>query len=76
MSDLISRNRSKKYSYPRQIAMYLARKYTDLSFHDIGREFGKRDHTTVVYAIKLIERKKEKERRLRNQISKIEEILL
>lgn len=40
--------------YPRQIAMYLCRKLTSKSFPQIGRSFGKRDHTTVIYAIKRI----------------------
>ena len=39
----------------RQIAMYVTRNMTDLSFPDIGNEFGNRDHTTVMHACRKIE---------------------
>ena len=39
----------------RQIAMYLIRSQTTLSLNDIGREFGNRDHTTVLHAINRVE---------------------
>ena len=42
---------------PRQVAMYLARHLTDKSFESIGRYFGGRDHTTVIHAVKTVERK-------------------
>lgn len=48
--DLDSSKRTKKLTYPRQIAMYLIRDYTDLSLPRIGEIFGNRDHSTVVYA--------------------------
>jgi chromosomal replication initiator protein len=41
---------------PRQIAMYLARSYTDASLAEIGRAFS-RDHTSVMYAIDVVERR-------------------
>ncbi|MHB1681715.1 MAG: chromosomal replication initiator protein DnaA [Bacilli bacterium] len=50
IDDLVSRSRQKDIAYPRQIAMYLARKLTGLSLPKIGKEFGGRDHTTVLYA--------------------------
>jgi len=53
---LRSRSRKQVFVRPRQIAMYLARRYTDASLADIGRAFG-RDHTSVMYAIDAVERR-------------------
>ena len=39
----------------RQIAMYVTRNMTDLSYPEIGRSFGNRDHTTVIHAVRKIE---------------------
>ena len=50
---LRSTKKSKGVAEPRQIAMYLIRKLTNLSLPDIGREFA-RDHTTVIYAVDKI----------------------
>jgi chromosomal replication initiator protein len=47
---LISARRTKTIALPRQIAMYLLRQLTELSLVEIGRLFGGRDHTTVMYA--------------------------
>lgn len=59
VSDLTSKKKKRTHSYPRQLAMYLARKYTDLSFREIGESFGHKDHSTVMYAIKRVEKSKE-----------------
>lgn len=53
--EIYSKNRSKKVAYPRQIAMYLCRKYLSMSFVDIGKSIGDKDHSTVIHACKLIE---------------------
>ena len=50
-----SKKRQRSFSYPRQIAMYLARTRTDSSFPDIGERFGGKDHTTVIHAFKKID---------------------
>ena len=44
-------------AFPRQVAMYLCRKYTETSFPAIGDKFGGRDHSTVIHASKTIEKK-------------------
>lgn len=44
-----SKKRTRNIAYPRQIAMYLSRKLTDLSLPQIGKEFGGRDHTTIIH---------------------------
>ncbi|HHN65830.1 MAG TPA: chromosomal replication initiator protein DnaA [Nitrospirae bacterium] len=56
--ELKSRKRTKEIAIPRQIAMYLARELTDLSLQDIGKYFGGKDHATVIYACKQVEKRK------------------
>ena len=51
--DLIARCRTKKVTFPRQVAMYLARKLTGASFPQIGRAFN-RDHATVLHAYRRV----------------------
>jgi chromosomal replication initiator protein len=55
-SELCGDKRSQSIVYPRQVAMYLARELTDSSLPKIGREFGGRDHTTVIHATSKISR--------------------
>ena len=50
-------SRSREAVNARQAAMYLVRRMTNLSTPDIGREFGKRDHTTVLHSLEQIEKK-------------------
>ena len=52
---LKSKKKSKNVSYPRQLAMYMARLLTNESFPRIGLEFGGRDHSTVIHAVDKIE---------------------
>lgn len=54
LSDFSAKRRTRSISYPRQIAMYLARELTESSLPLIGEEFGGRDHTTVIHACKQI----------------------
>ena len=54
VDDLKSQRRTRNIAYPRQIAMYLSRKLTDMSLPKIGEEFGGRDHTTVIHAYEKI----------------------
>ncbi len=54
LSDLVGPKRLRIYARPRQIAMFLAKKHTSRSLPEIGRHFGKRDHTTVLHGIKRI----------------------
>jgi chromosomal replication initiator protein len=59
ISEMKSRRRSKTLVHPRQIAMYLCRELTDASFPEIGRQFGGKDHTTIIHACKQINKAKE-----------------
>lgn len=54
-SDLEGPSKMRGFVYPRQIAMYLCRTMTRKSFPQIGRAFGKRDHTTVLYAFRRMD---------------------
>ena len=53
---MVSARRARAVARPRQIAMYLAKRLTPRSLPEIGRRFGGRDHTTVIHAVKQIER--------------------
>jgi chromosomal replication initiator protein len=75
MSDLLSNKKNRMYSYPRQLAMYLARKYTDLSFKEIGQSFNHKDHSTVIYALRKIEKEKDESKDVQKNLSKIESLL-
>lgn len=55
VEDIISKSRQSKVVMPRFVAMYLTRKLTDMTTTDIGKQFGDRDHSTVVNAINKIE---------------------
>lgn len=54
-SDMLSNRRLKHIALAKQIAMYLSKTLTTYSFADIGKKFGGKDHTTVLYAVKKID---------------------
>ena len=60
--DLKSKNNSQQIALPRQIAMYLCKKLTHCSYPIIGRRFGGKHHSTVIHAIRKIEKKRLAER--------------
>jgi chromosomal replication initiator protein len=53
-SDLVSKKRTAKYVFPRQIAMYLIKTLYDLPYKKIGSFFGNRDHSTVMHSVEKI----------------------
>ena len=55
LSDMIGPKRLRTIARPRQVAMYLAKTLTTRSLPDIGRRFGKRDHTTIMHGVRKIE---------------------
>ena len=57
ISELKAKKRTKTLVYPRQISMYLCRELTDLSFPEIGKHFGGKDHSTVIHAFRHIEKR-------------------
>ncbi|MBY4894086.1 chromosomal replication initiator protein DnaA [Rhodobacteraceae bacterium N5(2021)] len=53
--DMISQNRQRVIARPRQMAMYLCKRLTTRSLPEIGKKFGGRDHTTILYGVRKIE---------------------
>lgn len=53
--DMKSRKRTKEIAIPRQIAMYISKRLTDSSLNDIGKNFGGKDHATVIYSCRQVE---------------------
>lgn len=62
LADIKAKKRTKEVALPRHIAMYLSKQLTSLSLSDIGKNFGGKDHATVIYACKQTEEKKGKGR--------------
>jgi chromosomal replication initiator protein len=71
MDELCSDKRSQNIVYPRQVAMYLSRELTDSSLPKIGREFGGRDHTTVIHATSKIARLIREDRSVYNLVQEL-----
>lgn len=72
LEDFAAKKRTRSIAFPRQIAMYLSRKLTDLSLPKIGEEFGGRDHTTVIHAYDKIEELLTTDQELQNDIEELE----
>lgn len=72
VSDLKSSSRKKNVAQPRQIAMYLSRKHTRHSFPEIGQKFGGKDHTTIMHAVKKVEKMQKEEEDIKNTLAAIE----
>ena len=72
IGDLKAKRRTQNIALPRQVAMYLCRKYTENSFPAIGDKFGGRDHSTVIHASKTIERKIKEDPHMQKTIEKLE----
>ena len=66
-AEMTSARRAREVARPRQVAMYLSKQLTPKSLPDIGRRFGGRDHTTVIHAVKQIERLRASDSRARRR---------
>jgi chromosomal replication initiator protein len=71
LNELTGDRRSQNIVYPRQVAMYLARELTDSSLPKIGKEFGGRDHTTVIHATSKIARLIREDRSVYNLVQEL-----
>jgi chromosomal replication initiator protein len=71
MEELCGERRTQSIVYPRQVAMYLSRELTDASLPKIGREFGGRDHTTVIHATSKIARLIREDRSVYNLVQEL-----
>ncbi|MEK6766361.1 MAG: chromosomal replication initiator protein DnaA [Planctomycetota bacterium] len=75
LSQLHSKRKFKSITLPRQVAMYLARKLTNLSLEEIGGYMGGRDHTTVMHADEKIRKLKKQDQNISATLRKLETVL-
>ncbi len=61
VSEIKSKNNSKHIAFPRQVAMYLCKQLTNLSYPDIGKQFNDKHHSTVMHSVKKIDSLRQKE---------------
>ena len=71
IEDLQSASRTRLLVTARQIAMYLCRELTDMSLPNIGKQFGGRDHTTVMHAERKIRELMGERRAIYNQVTEL-----
>ena len=76
LDEMLSQRRSRPLARPRQIAMYLAKKLTTRSLPEIGRKFANRDHTTVIHAVKTIDKILKNDEKMRKNVEEIRSIIL
>ena len=74
--DLIGEKRSNEIAFPRQIAMYLCREVANMSFPQIGSDFGKRDHSTVMHAYKKIDKEIKEKNNTKMIVESVKNIIL
>jgi chromosomal replication initiator protein len=74
-TDLKGKKRTKAVSFPRQLAMYIAREITEYSTTELGMEFGGRDHTTVMHGCQKIEERLKAEPSLEMTINKLTKLI-
>jgi chromosomal replication initiator protein len=75
VTDLKSPKRLKAVVLPRQVAMYLARQLTSSSYPEIGERFGGKDHSTIIHAIRKVERMMEENYQLRQTVETLRQSL-
>ena len=73
--ELMSKSRKQTVVQPRQLAMYLIHKYTDMSYSQLGRLFGKRDHSTVLYACNQMAHRISVDKQFRREVEELEAAL-
>jgi chromosomal replication initiator protein len=74
-AEMVSARRAREVARPRQIAMYLAKQLTPRSLPEIGRRFGGRDHTTVIHAVRQIERLRGEDSEIDNDVRTLMRVL-
>jgi chromosomal replication initiator protein len=72
VADLTSHRRARQLSMARQVAMYLSRKVAAASFPTIGEKFGGRDHSTVMYAVRIVETRRAADLDVAEMLDKLE----
>ncbi len=75
-NEMLSSRRSRYLVRPRQTAIYLTKILTSKSLPEIGREFSNRDHTTIIHSVKTIEKLKDKDPQMVDNINKLKNQIL
>ena len=75
-NEMLSSRKSRYLVRPRQTAIYLTKILTSKSLPEIGREFSNRDHTTIIHSVKTIEKLKEKDPEMTNNINNLKNQIL
>jgi chromosomal replication initiator protein len=75
IDDICGRSRRRPLVTARQVGMYVFRELTDLSYPAIAREFGGRDHTTVIHAVEKISALMKERRQIYDQVTELSEIV-
>ena len=75
-ADLIGKKRARNIIYARQIAIYLCRQMLDLPYNDIGKKFGGKDHSTIMYSFTNVEEKMKENREMREEIEALRQMIL
>lgn len=75
LAEMKGKKRNKHIVVPRQVAMYLSREFTNNSLPKIGKEFGGKDHTTVIHAHEKIQKMKKEDVEMKNHLDQLEKEL-
>lgn len=75
VTDLISSKRSRPIAHARQVAIYLCQKMLELTQTEIGRVFGDRDHSTVMYSITTVATQIKENREFKDEVALLEQII-
>jgi chromosomal replication initiator protein len=75
-SDIQGKKRHRSIAFPRQVCMFMARRFTRFSLAEIGCYFGGRDHTTVLHAVRTVENDCQADKNVADQLTQIETALL
>ena len=68
LSDMLGPKRTRSFARPRQVAMWLCKQLTSRSLPEIGRKFGKRDHTTIMHGVRKIDELRQSDRQIADDL--------
>jgi chromosomal replication initiator protein len=75
VEELQGKSRRRPLVTARQIGMYVCRQMTDLSYPAIAREFGGRDHTTVIHAVEKVNALMKERRQIYDQVTDLQQLI-
>jgi chromosomal replication initiator protein len=73
IEELTGKSRRRPLVTARQVGMYVCREMTEMSYPQIAREFGNRDHTTVIHAVDKIRNQMMENRRIYDQVTELQQ---